>query len=268
MQNRYKYRDQGLDLNLVRIMRAAYYAAISFIDYNVVRILNQLENEGILDQTLILFTSDHGEFLGDYNCYGKRSFLDSAARIPLFARYPARFTPNTRCDQPVSLVDVLPTCFSVAGIETQSQHIGTDLAEIASEKSDRDEVVGQLGQGPTGLYTLITSQFKYIYLAADQKEWLFRRLPDRLETRSLVGNPAFSEAVMAYRNRLISWFKSDGYEQPIDGDQWREFPVVLSVADDPDAEQLFQDGRSVSDRFPDGYSPNIDPIKLANFGGF
>lgn len=46
-------------------MRAAYYAAISFIDYNVVRILNQLENEGILDQTLILFTSDHGEFLGD-----------------------------------------------------------------------------------------------------------------------------------------------------------------------------------------------------------
>ena len=268
LQNRYKYRDQGLDLNLVRIMRAAYYAAISFIDYNVGRILDQLEDEGILDQTLILFTSDHGEFLGDYSCYGKRSFLDPAARIPLLARYPARFTPDTRCDQPVSLVDVLPTCFSVAGIETQSQHIGTDLAEIASGKSDRDEVIGQLGQGTTGLYALITSQFKYIYSAADQKEWLFRRLPDRLETRSLVGNPAFVDVVTAYRNHLIGWFKSDGYEQPIDGDQWREFPSVPSVADDPDAEQIFQDGRSVSERFPDGYNPKIDPMKPANFDGF
>jgi arylsulfatase A-like enzyme len=249
-------------------MKAAYYAAISFIDYNVGRMLNQLEDEGILDETLILFTSDHGEFLGDYNCYGKRSFLDSAARIPLLARYPTRFTPNTLCDQPVSLVDVLPTCFSVAGIEVQSQHIGTDLTEIASGKSDRDEIIGQLGQGATGLYALITSKFKYIYSAADQKEWLFRRLPNRFETRSLVGNPVFSHVVTAYRNRLIRWFKSDGYEQPIDGNQWRKFPSIPSVADDPDAEQIFQDGRSVSDRFPDGYSPKIDPTKPADFREF
>ena len=266
LQNSYKYQDQGLDLNLVRVMRAAYYAAISFIDYNVGRILDRLEGEGILDETLILFTSDHGEFLGDYNCYGKRSFLDSAARIPLLVRYPGRFTPNALCDQPVSLVDVLPTCFSVAGIEKQSQHVGTDLAEIASGESDRDGIIGQLGQEETGLYTLITSNFKYIYSAADQKEWLFRRLANRLEERSLVGNPAFAHVLKAYRNRLIGWFRSDGYEQPIDGDQWREFSSTPSIAADPDSEQLFQDGRSVSDRFPNGYSPKIDPMKPRDFG--
>ena len=72
----------------------------------------------------------------------------------------------------------------------------------------------------------------------------------------------------AYRNRLIRWFKSDGYEQPIDGNQWRKFPSIPSVADDPDAEQIFQDGRSVSDRFPDGYSPKIDPTKPADFRAF
>ena len=148
----------------------------------------------------------------------------------------------------------------------QSQHVGTDLAEMASGDSDRDGIIGQLGQEETGLYTLITSDFKYIYSATDQKEWLFRRLANRLEERSLVGNPAFTHVLKAYRNRLIGWFRSDGYEQPIDWDQWREFSSTPSVADAPDAEQLFQDGSSVSDRFPNGYSPKIDPMKPSDFG--
>ena len=66
VQNRYKYRDQGFDGNLVRLTKCAYYAAISFVDYNAGRILQALEDQGELDNTLVLFTSDHGELLGDY----------------------------------------------------------------------------------------------------------------------------------------------------------------------------------------------------------
>ena len=83
--------DQGFDMNLIRLTAAAYYGTISFIDYNVGRILNDLERRGLLDETLILFTSDHGELLGDYGSVGKRSMLDAAFRVPLLARYPARF---------------------------------------------------------------------------------------------------------------------------------------------------------------------------------
>ena len=83
-------------MNLLRTMRAAYYAAISFIDYQVGQILDYLESEDELDNTLILYTSDHGELLGDYDCYGKRSFLgrsrsDSAA-CPLSRTFCSKHT--------------------------------------------------------------------------------------------------------------------------------------------------------------------------------
>ena len=113
-------------MNLLRTMRAAYYAAISFIDYQVGRILDSLESEGELDNTLILYTSDHGELLGDYDCYGKRSFLDAAARIPLLVRYPERFEANAQCDTPTSLVDVLPTSLGAAGLPLQADRSGVE----------------------------------------------------------------------------------------------------------------------------------------------
>ncbi|MFC1454090.1 sulfatase, partial [Verrucomicrobiota bacterium] len=75
-QNRYKYRDRGLDLNLLRVIKAYYYATISFVDNQLGRILDALERTGQLDDTLIVFTSDHGEHLGDLGCFGKRSMHD------------------------------------------------------------------------------------------------------------------------------------------------------------------------------------------------
>lgn len=53
------------------------------MDYQVGRILSELEHQGILDDTIIVYTSDHGEMLGDYNCFGKRSMLNSASRVPM-----------------------------------------------------------------------------------------------------------------------------------------------------------------------------------------
>lgn len=259
-QNRYKYRDQGRDLNLIRTMRAAYYAAISFIDYQVGRILEYLESEGELDNTLILFTSDHGELLGDYDCYGKRSWLDAAARIPLLVRYPERFEANVQCDTPTSLVDAFPTSLNAAGLTPDANRSGTDLAEIANGNADHDAIIGQLAGESRGLYMLLTEDYKYIYSAADRKEWLFRRLAGRLDERNLAGNHAYGGILREYRDRLINWFKNDGYEQPLDGNNWREFPQPYEP-ENPDADQLFQDGRSSSDQLPPGYVPHIDPIR-------
>lgn len=62
-QNRYKYRDQGTDQNLVRQIKAHYYGEVSFMDYNLGRLLKQLETRALLKDTLIIFTADHGEML-------------------------------------------------------------------------------------------------------------------------------------------------------------------------------------------------------------
>ena len=174
-------------------------------------------------------------------------------------RYPERFSANIRCDEPTSLVDVLPTCLHVAGLQPQSEHIGADLAEVATGESERDAIIGQLGQGSTGLYMLLTHDFKYIHSAADQREWLFRRAPGMLDERSLVGNPAFAHIVNAYREHLIEFFRQDGYDIPLDDKNWREFPPPVEFSNS-DAGQLFQDGRSVKNQFPQGYSPKVDTI--------
>ena len=87
-QNRYKYRDKGYDEMLIRTMKAMYYACISFIDFNLGRILEALGDE--IENTLILYTSDHGEMLGDYGSFGKRTMLNPAAKIPLIMRAPNR----------------------------------------------------------------------------------------------------------------------------------------------------------------------------------
>lgn len=96
IQNRYKYRDGGLDFHLLRTMKAYYYACISFVDCQVGRILDALEQTGQAENTLVLFTADHGEHLGDYGCFGKRTFHDTAARVPLLAWQKGRFEGGAR----------------------------------------------------------------------------------------------------------------------------------------------------------------------------
>ncbi|MCE5216563.1 sulfatase-like hydrolase/transferase, partial [bacterium] len=258
VQNRYKYRDQGFDGNLVRLTKCAYYAAISFVDYNAGRILQALEDQGELDNTLVLFTSDHGELLGDYGSWGKRSMVDSAARVPLLVRYPERFGAGLRCEAPASLVDVAPTFLQAAGIKPGGQHSGVDLADLAAGRSEREVVLSQYSENQTGLYALIGREYKYVYSAADRKEWLFRRAEGQPEEHSLAGNPAYEAVLKDLRSRLVARFRADGYEAPLEGEGWKSFPQP-SISSTPDAAQLFQEGGRVDHLFPAGYEPRCKP---------
>ena len=238
-QNRYKYRDRGIDENLVRTIKAYYYACISFIDFQVGRILSALEEEGQIDNTLILFTSDHGEFLGDYDCFGKRSMLDAASRIPLIARYPESFPAGTACETPASLVDLMPTFLSVAGLETSGLELdGMDLRRLLALE-DRT-VFSQYQEGPLGVYMAVNRRWKYFYSSPDRREFLFDRLTDPRESRNRAGLSLCAKEKMAMKSRLIEFYSRSGYEEPLDGNEWRHFPQPR-IPDDPDAGLLIQD---------------------------
>lgn len=254
VQNRYKYRDQGFDGNLVRLIRAQYCACISYVDYNVGRILTALRDQGELDNTLVIFTSDHGEMLGDYGSYGKRCLLDPASRVPLIVRYPERFAENARCDTPVSLVDILPTVLQATDIGVTEDRVGIDLASVARGECDREGVLVQFNRNALGLYGIVTAKFKYAYSAADGREWLFERVPGQLEERNLAGSPGHARTLRRLRSTLIRQFRRDGYVGPLDGDVWRQFPK-RELPTDPDAWQLFQEGGPVEHLFPEGYTP-------------
>jgi len=270
-QNRYKYRDQGVDKHLARAIVAYYYACISFVDYQVGRMLDTLENTGQIENTLIVFTSDHGEFLGQNRCYGKRSMHDPAARIPLLASLPGRFEGGVACDQPVSLVDLAPTFLEAAGTSLESHALdGEDLHRIASGASKRRYVFSQLSfhqdsmnrmaqghafdrapfagedQGSRerianfSSYMAVSREWKYFYSAPDDREFFFDRRRDPEETRNRAGVSFVQTELAEHKRALIEHLQAGGETDGLDGDDWRAFPRQY-ISPDPDTGLLVQD---------------------------
>src|SRR5262249_4873442 len=90
------------------VMRAAYYGLVSPIDSPIGGILDALQRRGWLDNTIVIYTTDHGEMLGEHGLVRKSVFYDGALRVPLIVRYPPRFRPGT-AQSPVELLDLTPT---------------------------------------------------------------------------------------------------------------------------------------------------------------
>lgn len=245
-QNRYKYRDKGYDEMLIRTMKAMYYACISFIDFNLGRILEALGDE--IDNTLILYTSDHGEMLGDYGSFGKRTMLNPAAKIPLIMRAPAAANPGQRIDAPVSLLDVYPTFAAAAGldIDTPSSE-GANLLDIEAGARKRSFVCSQVGEGNIGLYMIAGRDLKYIYSAADRREWLFDLRIDPQETKNWAGNSRYEVELREMRDRFIGRFERDGYELAVRNGEWREYEPPAFPDPAGDDGLLFQDAPHLPD---------------------
>lgn len=237
IQNRYKYKDAGTDDFLLKAVRAAYYASISFIDYNVGRILEALGDD--IDETFVVFSSDHGEMLGDFGAFGKRCMLEASVRVPLIARFPGRKNAERRIDRPVSLMDLPATFLAVAGCDVEDRHAeSADLSQL--EENGRRYVYSQFSEKELGYYLVTDGRWKYAYCAADEKEWLYDLGSEAGEARNLIGEgPAQAEAERL-RARLIERFRADVYENAVDAGGWRKYGRS-EMPEDPDFGLLIQD---------------------------
>ena len=120
-----------------RQVTAGYYAMIELIDDQVGRILAALEETGQLNNTIVIFMSDHGEMLGDHGLYFKGPhFYEEAIHCPLIIRWPARFESSLRADALVELLDIVPTLLDSAQIEIEPQIQGRSLLDICQGKSN------------------------------------------------------------------------------------------------------------------------------------
>lgn len=258
VQNRYKYRDIGIDLNLMRCMKAYYYACVSFVDYQVGKIMKALEESGQADNTMILFTTDHGELLGDYQCFGKRSMHDAPTKIPFILYQKDVFEGGRKESSPVSLVDIAPTFLGAAGIDLGEYNMdGVDLAKehhecVYSMFSCYQEVRnGSVKQIPEeykkneklfkeacGNYMIVTKEWKYIYSVPDQKEFLFDKMRDD-ETRNLSGVPSCSKVEKELKSQLIQYLETEGIDTITDNGHWLPLPK-MEIPDNPDSGLITQ----------------------------
>lgn len=120
-----------------RYLRAAYWAMIDLIDAQFGRLLNYLEESGQLEDTLIIFTSDHGESLGDHGIYLKGPyFYECNVHVPLIIAWPGKIPSGKVSDALVELVDLAPTLCDAAGIEKSPGMQGRSLWPMLTGRAD------------------------------------------------------------------------------------------------------------------------------------
>jgi len=127
--------DDYFDEDTVRVATRAYYGMCSFLDHNIGRVLSALSRSGQAEETLVIYTSDHGESLGNRGLWGKSVFYEDSCAVPMMIAGPD-VAKGQRCDTPVSLVDIYPTIVEAVGCtatDMKNDLPGDSLKALAKE---------------------------------------------------------------------------------------------------------------------------------------
>jgi arylsulfatase A-like enzyme len=185
---------------LTRRSRIGYSGSVSFVDEQIGRILEVLDKRRILDETVIIYTSDHGDMTGDHFLWRKSYAYEASARIPMLMRGPGipRGGVNTT---PVEIRDILPTLAAAAGAEKPQRCDGENMLTVRRQWIDLEHDVCY---SETNHWTALTDgKWKYIHHAFDGSEQLFDLSSDAHETRDLAGEPAHSAELILWRGRMV-----------------------------------------------------------------
>ncbi len=205
----------------VRRSRQGYYASVEFIDEQIGRILETLEQRGWLEETLIVFTSDHGDMTGDHHLWRKSYPWEASARIPMAMRWPQGLVPAKRgqvLSQVVELRDILPTFLDAAGAPTSRKLDGESMLNLLREERPQWREFLDLEHGvcysKENNWTALTDgKVKYIFHAFHGNEQLFDLDADPHELQDLSSDPAHGAKLQMWRQRMVKHLE-------IRGDVW------------------------------------------------
>lgn len=184
--------------------RRYFFACVTEVDLALKRLIDELEAVGELDDTLLVFTSDHGDMLGNHRMTHKgKSFYDDLMRVPLILHWPAGFGNKRRDVQGlVELVDLLPTLLECCNITTPGELSGQSFARPlleGAEPTGRNDVFAQLDDG----VMIRTAQHKLIRFNDHNSEVLYDLEQDPHEYVNRAGDPGYAGILQAMRLRLI-----------------------------------------------------------------
>ncbi|MCF7817032.1 MAG: sulfatase [Kiritimatiellales bacterium] len=211
-----------------------YYASIEALDDCLGRIFQTLEKQRILDDTLVVFTSDHGDNLGSHRQYGKQLPYEESLSVPFMVRYPERIKPGIKTDALLAPVDIMPTVLALAGVPCPAVD-GKDISGAAmGHDADVQDAVLLMrmvwlgtnwitnGSGPWR--GVRTKRYTYARKADTRKPWmLFDNNADPQQLNNLVDDPAYAALVKKLNARTDALLEVAGDpEDPIAiGDQIR-----------------------------------------------
>lgn len=193
-----------MDIRRQKKAVGGYYASVAYVDAQVGKVLDALEKSGQADNTIVIFTSDHGYHLGEHDFWAKVSLRDESAMVPLIIRVPGK--QPAVCDSLVELLDLYPTTASLCGLEVPARLQGLDISPMLDDPSHRArDCAFSVAPSRKG-FLLREDQWAYIQYAEDASNGieLFDVTADPNQYTNLAADPEFAAVVEGFEDKLAA----------------------------------------------------------------
>lgn len=207
-------------LEIYRYYRWAYYRIVEWVDEQIGQILQALRETGLDKNTLVVFSSDHGDMMGAHGLIAKNYFYDESAKIPLVMSLPGHMKENHVVSSPLVCngLDLLPTLCDYAGVEVPEGLQGRslrDLAEGREPREWRDHLVMEVGSDMAHGRCVHNGRFKYtVYEEGENPEELFDIVKDPGEMHNLIGSGEHAGVIKECKTKLAAWRKQTNDRVP------------------------------------------------------
>lgn len=193
----------------------AYYAMTANLDWNLGRLMRALAEAGLDQDTIVVFTSDHGEMFGSQGRRAKNIFYEEAIRVPFLIRWPGRIKAGGVSDALLGTPDIMPTLLSLMDLPVPRGVEGGDVSgAVRGRSGPRPEAAYLQGMGTTAAWrdghewrALRDERYTYAIYRRDRSELLFDRQADPYQMRNLAGERGRRAALEHCRARLQRWMK-------------------------------------------------------------
>ena len=188
-----------------------YLGTIAAVDENVGRLLDYLDEKKLSENTIVVYTSDQGFYLGEHGWFDKRFMYDESFKTPLLIKWPNVITPGTTEDEMVQNLDFAQTFLEVAGVIPPKDMQGESLVPLMGknkEKWNRDAVYYHYYEYPAEHavkrhYGIATKEYKLIHFYYDVDEWeLYDRKKDAMEINNVYNDPEYAQVVNGMKDKL------------------------------------------------------------------
>jgi choline-sulfatase len=250
----------GLEVpdEVIQNARRAHYAAVSYIDDKVGQLLDALETVGLRDDTVVIFTADHGEMLGERGLWYKMSFFEDSAGIPLIVSAPGKFRPR-RVSANVSLLDMVPTLAELcgAGLTTGADKLdGASLVPLLSGDRDArtDTVVGEyLAEGALAPVVMIRrTSLKFVSSPADP-DHLFYLAAHPAELTHLPDETKRADEIVAFKEEMARRWDLGVLRNEVVDSQRRRRLIARALSVGSPASWDFEPDQDSTQRYVRGY---------------
>jgi arylsulfatase A-like enzyme len=187
-----------------------YLACVAAVDDNIGRFLDWLDKNGLADNTIVIYTSDQGFFLGEHNFFDKRFMYEESLRMPFLIRWPGKIKPGSVSKGMTLNVDFAPTLLDAAGVKAPADMQGRSFLPLLEGKTPRDwrtamyyRYYHPLHHNVAAHYGIRTDRYKLIYFNKLNQWELYDLRKDPLEMRNVYGDPSYAKILEGLKKELL-----------------------------------------------------------------